>query len=190
MICLTGSYRTGCCIDTFRMSCIWSLQTGNLTKSRGCLGFGVAMGRGGLVGCGRLVLSSKLSIVLVIKLDFCGLLKDVILSETNTLPLKINVHVLWGNFGLFSGAKLAGFVSGSHGEAVQTWHRPQDLMARLQCCVCMEAPRCTLLEPCSHYALCFSCARKMTQCPLCRRKITSIQCTLSGWIVEKRRSRR
>eukprot|EP00434_Breviolum_minutum_P039293 symbB.v1.2.034890.t1/scaffold4584.1/size37672/4 len=56
----------------------------------------------------------------------------------------------------------------------------QDLMARLQCCVCMEAPRCTLLEPCSHYALCFSCARKMTQCPLCRRNITSIQCTLSG----------
>ena len=72
------------------------------------------------MGCGRLVLSSKLSIVLVIKLDFCGLLKDVILSETNTLPLKINVHVLWGNFGLFQGPNSLASFQGAMGR----WFKP------------------------------------------------------------------
>ena len=145
----------------------------------------------GEVGCGRLVSwSTVLLLFNLTSMDFwrleigedSWLFEDVILPKTNSQqPIASEksrglVHVI----PLRIGRRFRG---------QSRWNFPEDLMARLQCCVCMEAPRCTLLEPCSHYALCFSCARKMTQCPLCRRNITSIQCTLSGWIFRWKKRR-
>ncbi|CAK9058514.1 unnamed protein product [Durusdinium trenchii] len=54
-----------------------------------------------------------------------------------------------------------------------------ELLTQTQCCVCMEAPRSVVLEPCMHYALCLSCAQQMRSCPVCRRGIRSVLCTLS-----------
>ena len=45
--------------------------------------------------------------------------------------------------------------------------------SRLQCAVCMEAERDTVLLPCSHVVACAGCATRLTQCPVCRAEIHS-----------------
>ena len=45
--------------------------------------------------------------------------------------------------------------------------------SRLQCAVCMEAERDTVLLPCSHVVACAGCATQLTQCPVCRTAIHS-----------------
>jgi hypothetical protein len=59
--------------------------------------------------------------------------------------------------------------------------------ASLRCVICMGEPRCVLLRPCNHLALCLECAREMTrrseanpgapqfrECPLCRKQVKSV----------------
>ena len=45
--------------------------------------------------------------------------------------------------------------------------------SRLQCAVCVEAERNTVLLPCSHVVACAGCATRLTQCPVCRATIHS-----------------
>jgi len=57
----------------------------------------------------------------------------------------------------------------------------------LRCVICMDEPRCVLLRPCNHLALCLACATEMTrrseanpgapqfrECPLCRKQVKSV----------------
>ena len=39
------------------------------------------------------------------------------------------------------------------------------------CCVCFEKERDVLLQPCSHLALCVTCANQVETCPICRQRI-------------------
>jgi len=51
---------------------------------------------------------------------------------------------------------------------------PAALSSSSECVVCMSAPRDCVIS-CAHLALCFSCARKLDKCPLCRTPITQIK---------------
>ena len=42
-----------------------------------------------------------------------------------------------------------------------------------ECCVCLENKKVAALEPCKHQ-LCFGCAEKIKECPLCREHITKV----------------
>jgi hypothetical protein len=42
------------------------------------------------------------------------------------------------------------------------------------CAICLDAPRNSFLRPCGHVALCMDCARRMTECPLCRARIQDV----------------
>eukprot|EP00756_Hemistasia_phaeocysticola_P005904 Hpha_TRINITY_DN13563_c0_g2::TRINITY_DN13563_c0_g2_i1::g.111558::m.111558 len=52
----------------------------------------------------------------------------------------------------------------------------EDMMQRLaeslQCCVCMDADKDTVLMPCRHLCVCESCSRDVMTCPLCRKDVT------------------
>ncbi len=41
----------------------------------------------------------------------------------------------------------------------------------LACRVCWDAPRDTVMQPCNHLATCRTCTHKLTNCPVCRRRI-------------------
>lgn len=40
---------------------------------------------------------------------------------------------------------------------------------RIECKVCMDKPKNTMLTLCGHYDLCELCAAILTQCPICKR---------------------
>eukprot|EP00756_Hemistasia_phaeocysticola_P048873 Hpha_TRINITY_DN23286_c0_g1::TRINITY_DN23286_c0_g1_i1::g.30289::m.30289 len=42
----------------------------------------------------------------------------------------------------------------------------------MECCVCLGAPKDTLLLPCRHLCLCSGCAEQCSFCPLCRTNVT------------------
>jgi hypothetical protein len=42
---------------------------------------------------------------------------------------------------------------------------------RSLCCVCLDHPRCVVLQPCWHYALCETCAQFVSCCPICRQNV-------------------
>merc|ERR1711972_1064038 len=42
---------------------------------------------------------------------------------------------------------------------------------RSLCCICFERPRCIVLQPCWHYALCDTCAHFVSCCPICRQSV-------------------
>ena len=44
----------------------------------------------------------------------------------------------------------------------------------LDCCVCMDA-KAGVIFPCGHNAVCVNCAQRITLCPLCRQRLTSVQ---------------
>ena len=46
-----------------------------------------------------------------------------------------------------------------------------------QCCVCMCNYPSTKFKPCDHYTTCLECAKLLTNCPLCRVKITKLYTT-------------
>ena len=48
--------------------------------------------------------------------------------------------------------------------------RMEDFKERLTCIICMEHP-CNCLLGCGHAAFCMTCVEKVTQCPLCRKKV-------------------
>lgn len=41
-----------------------------------------------------------------------------------------------------------------------------------RCCVCMEAVKNTLFQPCKHVATCSACSAQVSDCPICRIAIT------------------
>ena len=43
------------------------------------------------------------------------------------------------------------------------------------CCICRDAEISTALCPCGHVTSCAECSEKLTECPLCRKKIEHIQ---------------
>ena len=45
----------------------------------------------------------------------------------------------------------------------------------LQCRVCMDAHIDTVFCPCGHVTCCTQCAQKLSNCPLCRASVDSIQ---------------
>ncbi|KAK7493122.1 hypothetical protein BaRGS_00015643 [Batillaria attramentaria] len=47
----------------------------------------------------------------------------------------------------------------------------RELARRLRCKVCLSEPIDTILVPCGHLVVCETCARNVTQCPLCRERI-------------------
>ncbi|KAK7493127.1 hypothetical protein BaRGS_00015648, partial [Batillaria attramentaria] len=47
----------------------------------------------------------------------------------------------------------------------------RELARRLRCKVCLTEPIDTILMPCGHLVVCETCARNVTQCPLCRERI-------------------
>lgn len=49
----------------------------------------------------------------------------------------------------------------------------EELVERLNCCVCYERRRSTLLLPCRHLALCGTCAFGLRKCPICRQPVQS-----------------
>jgi len=48
-------------------------------------------------------------------------------------------------------------------------------LAEEECSVCLDAKRTVQFMPCTHLACCNVCARKMFECPLCRRRIVSLR---------------
>ena len=38
--------------------------------------------------------------------------------------------------------------------------------------ICLEAEKAVLFEKCKHVVACEACARQISECPLCRKKIT------------------
>jgi len=52
---------------------------------------------------------------------------------------------------------------------------PADSEAGLECIVCFERPKDTLLQPCNHICCCSTCAAKLSPniCPVCRSAIES-----------------
>jgi len=42
-----------------------------------------------------------------------------------------------------------------------------------ECCVCSETKKVCFLEPC-HHQICFGCAEKLKECPLCKEQITKL----------------
>ncbi len=69
--------------------------------------------------------------------------------------------------------------------------RDDDSKDPSQCVICLVNNRCVVLQPCGHLTVCNSCAldmgskvietedgdKKLTDCPICRKKITSFQRT-------------
>lgn len=51
--------------------------------------------------------------------------------------------------------------------------RSSTLEEQSLCCVCFERDRSVLLRPCSHLALCENCSKKVSNCPICRSRITT-----------------
>jgi len=47
----------------------------------------------------------------------------------------------------------------------------QERQKRVDCAVCMVAPRAVAYVPCGHVACCSECAPKVSQCPLCKEQI-------------------
>ena len=43
------------------------------------------------------------------------------------------------------------------------------------CCICRDSEIATALCPCGHVTCCSECSEKLTECPLCRKKIEHIQ---------------
>jgi len=45
----------------------------------------------------------------------------------------------------------------------------------LCCCICLDKPKCILLDPCGHVPLCETCSNSalLTACPICLKKVTS-----------------
>jgi len=56
----------------------------------------------------------------------------------------------------------------------------EEHLARNTCCVCMHAARTTVLQPCSHFALCSNCAEQLRACPLCRHRIRRVVHVISS----------
>merc|ERR1712072_1142571 len=46
-----------------------------------------------------------------------------------------------------------------------------ELRERSVCCVCLDRPRCVVLQPCWHHVLCSLCAPSLARCPICRTPI-------------------
>jgi hypothetical protein len=42
------------------------------------------------------------------------------------------------------------------------------------CCICMENDSCTVIVDCGHAVTCNKCIRKLTECPICRKKMTHV----------------
>ena len=51
---------------------------------------------------------------------------------------------------------------------------PNKEIPNLDCSVCMERRYDTLILPCRHSCVCFSCSKQLDQCPLCRSAIDSV----------------
>lgn len=49
-----------------------------------------------------------------------------------------------------------------------------EAVERHLCCICQEAPREVLLQPCLHFAFCQSCVARVDICPLCRENVQGI----------------
>ena len=45
------------------------------------------------------------------------------------------------------------------------------LKSKYECCVCMKEQKNVILEPCLHFSICEHCLTKLTECPICRKKI-------------------
>ena len=43
-----------------------------------------------------------------------------------------------------------------------------------ECVVCFDSAVNSVLVPCGHVALCVTCARRLTSCPICRANISDI----------------
>lgn len=51
--------------------------------------------------------------------------------------------------------------------------KPLSEMIGDECCICMDVKSQVIFEPCKHGNCCENCARKVTECPVCRQYITS-----------------
>jgi len=50
----------------------------------------------------------------------------------------------------------------------------EEIADTLTCCVCADSELNTALVPCGHL-LCWDCAQRLTECPLCRTEVTARQ---------------
>ncbi len=46
-----------------------------------------------------------------------------------------------------------------------------DFKQRVLCCICFEAPRAVVVQPCFHLVSCSSCQRSLQSCPVCRTAV-------------------
>ena len=50
---------------------------------------------------------------------------------------------------------------------------PKKLRETDECCVCMNSEKNCVIYPCAHLVTCFNCTEKLTECPVCKKKITN-----------------
>lgn len=43
-----------------------------------------------------------------------------------------------------------------------------------ECAICLDSPKNIIIRPCGHFYLCAICAQSVTNCPICRAKITGL----------------
>lgn len=46
---------------------------------------------------------------------------------------------------------------------------------RIECCICLERAKNTVLVPCGHQCACYECAIQTDKCPICRHSIQRVQ---------------
>ncbi|PHJ24647.1 hypothetical protein CSUI_001500 [Cystoisospora suis] len=51
--------------------------------------------------------------------------------------------------------------------------KKEEVEGLLRCIICVARPRNVLVEPCLHFYVCSRCSQGLSQCPICRSKITS-----------------
>lgn len=51
--------------------------------------------------------------------------------------------------------------------------KKEEVEGLLRCIICVARPRNVLVEPCLHFYVCSQCSQGLSQCPICRSKITS-----------------
>ena len=47
----------------------------------------------------------------------------------------------------------------------------ENIKSKYECCVCMKEQKNVILEPCLHFSICEQCLSKLSECPVCRKKI-------------------
>ena len=47
----------------------------------------------------------------------------------------------------------------------------ENIKTKYECCVCMKEQKNVILEPCLHFSICEYCLSKLSDCPVCRKKI-------------------